>query len=211
MDGLYVKICGLSAPETLAAAVDAGANAVGFVFAPGSPRTVAPELAKALVANVPARVETVGVFRNQPLETVIDMARRSGVGTVQFHGDEPYSDVEALHAEGFKSLRAFSLEGYRALAESERVRWELERILLDAIEPGAGLTFDTSELLASPPTGPWILAGGLNPVNVGGLVHRLAPAGVDVSSGVESSRGTKDVGLIREFVAAARSEPNTHV
>ncbi|MDO5745860.1 MAG: phosphoribosylanthranilate isomerase [Micrococcaceae bacterium] len=209
MDGLYVKICGLSTPATVAAAVEAGASAVGFVLAPGSPRTVTPELARALVANVPARVETVGVFRNQPLETVLDMARRSGVGTVQLHGDEPYSDVEALHSEGFRSLRAFPIDGYRALEAAQRVRWESGRILLDAIEPGAGLTFDASELLASPPAAPWILAGGLTPVNVGELVRRLAPTGVDVSSGVESSRGTKDVDLIRKFIAAARSESTT--
>ena len=202
---LYVKICGLRTPETVAAAVAAGASAVGFVFAPGSPRTIEPERVKALVAQVPSHVETVGVFRNQRVAEVVDMARRAGVGTVQLHGDEPYSDIEALHAQGFATLRAFSIDGYRALDEADRKRWEAGRILLDAVEPGAGVTFDSAELVAAPPTGTWILAGGLNPGNVAHLVDTLRPAGVDVSSGVESSRGTKDVALIEEFVAAARS------
>ena len=201
---LYVKICGLSTPATVEAAVAAGANAVGFVFAPGSPRTVDPELVKMLVAQVPGNVETVGVFRNQPLDQVIDMAERAGVGTVQLHGDEPFSDVQALHERGFATLRALSIDAYRALAEAERDLWETERILLDAVEPGAGVTFDASELLAAPPAGTWILAGGLNPGNVAHLVETLHPAGVDVSSGVESSRGTKDIGLIQAFIAAAR-------
>lgn len=202
---LYVKICGLRTPETVAAAVDAGANAVGFVFAPDSPRTVEPEIVKDLVAHVPEHVETVGVFRNQPVQEVIDIARRAGVGTVQLHGDEPYADIEALHAQGFATLRAFSIDAYRALEDADRSRWEAGRILLDAVEPGAGVTFDASELLAAPPAGTWILAGGLNPGNVAHLVGTLRPAGVDVSSGVESSRGTKDVGLIEAFIAAART------
>lgn len=202
---LYVKICGLSTPDTVAAAVAAGADAVGFVFAPGSPRTVGPELAKDLVAQVPEHVETVGVFRNQPLGEVIDIARRAGVGTVQLHGDESHEDIEALHARGFATLRAFSIDGYRALQDPERRRLEAGRILLDAVEPGAGVTFDASELVAAPPAGTWILAGGLNPGNVARLVGTLRPSGVDVSSGVESSRGTKDAGLIRAFIAAARS------
>lgn len=201
----YIKICGLSTPETVEAAVLVGANAVGFVFAPGSPRTVAPEIAKNLIARVPQDVETVGVFRNQPLDTVIDMARRSGVRTVQLHGSEPHSDIQALQREGFATLRALSFDDYRALGESEQELWAAERILLDAVEPGAGVTFDATALLNSPPKGPWILAGGLNPQNVAGLVRTLRPSGVDVSSGVESSRGTKDVALIKAFIAAARS------
>ena len=202
---LYVKICGLRTPATVSAAVAAGANAVGFVFAPGSPRTIEPDLVRALIAQVPEHVETVGVFRNQPMVEVIDIARQAGVGTVQLHGDESYEDVEELHAQGFATLRAFSIEGYRALDDAERSRWETGRILLDAVEPGAGVTFDATELVAAPPAGTWIRAGGLNPGNVAQLVGTLRPAGVDVSSGVESSRGTKDVALIEAFIAAARS------
>ena len=205
MPQLYVKICGLSTPETVLAAVDAGANAIGFVFAPGSPRTVSPELVRTLIAAVPKDVETVGVFRNQPIDEVLDLARRSNVGTIQLHGVEPYADLEAVMNAGFSTLRAFSIDDYRALDDTERTRWEAGRILLDAVEPGAGVTFDAADLLEVPPAGTWILAGGLNPSNVAVLIDQLKPAGVDVSSGVESSRGVKDSTLIREFIAAARS------
>lgn len=204
---MYIKICGLQTVETVAAAVDAGADAIGFVFAPGSPRTVTAELAAELGRTVPAGVETVGVFRNQPIDGVVETARRSGVTTVQLHGDEPLADMARLHAEGFRTLRAFSANAYNSLPGDERPAWDSERLLLDAVEPGAGETFDASVLVNGAPHGFWLLAGGLNPANVATLAASLKPAGVDVSSGVESSRGVKDVGLIRAFIRAARTTP----
>ncbi|MBP2414713.1 phosphoribosylanthranilate isomerase [Arthrobacter stackebrandtii] len=201
---MYVKICGLQTAETVAAAVDAGADAVGFVFAPGSPRTVTAELAAELVVQVPAGVETVGVFRNQPLSEVLDTARRAGVSTVQLHGDESLADMHQAKAAGFRTLRAFSAEAYNAITAAEKQAWDAERLLLDAVEPGAGVTFDAA-MLHSVPSGFWLLAGGLTPGNVAALASSLKPNGVDVSSGVESSRGIKDAALIRAFVRAARS------
>lgn len=204
---MYVKICGLQTVDTVAAAVDAGTDAVGFVFAPGSPRTVTAELAAQLGRTVPEGVETVGVFRNQPIDEVVDTARRAGVTTVQLHGDEPLADMARLHADGFRTLRAFSANAYNSLSGDERLAWDSERLLLDAVEPGAGETFDAAVLVNGAPNGFWLLAGGLNPANVASLAASLKPAGVDVSSGVESSRGVKDVGLIRAFIHAARSTP----
>jgi phosphoribosylanthranilate isomerase len=205
MAEMYVKICGLQTAETVAAAVGAGASAVGFVFAPGSPRTVEVELAARLVRGVPDGVETVGVFRNQPLGEVLSTARLAGLTTVQLHGSEPLADVERLRGEGFRTLRAFSAAAYASLEAGERSAWESERILLDAVEPGAGVAFDTAELQGGTPQGFWLLAGGLNPGNVARLAAAMHPSGVDVSTGVESSRGTKDAGLIRDFIEAARS------
>lgn len=118
---MYVKICGLQTTETVAAAVDAGADAIGFVFAPGSPRTVTAELAAELGSTVPERVETVGVFRNQPIDEVVATARRAGVTTVQLHGDESLADMARLHGEGFRTLRAFSANAYNALPGDERL------------------------------------------------------------------------------------------
>ncbi|TJY66399.1 phosphoribosylanthranilate isomerase [Arthrobacter sp. CAU 1506] len=200
----YVKICGLRTPEAVTAAVDAGADAIGFVFAPGGPRTVTAAAARALGEAVPAEVETVGVFRNQPIGEVIETARAAAVSTVQLHGDEPLSDLRLLEDAGFRTLRAFSAEDYSALPDDEKADWETGRILLDAVEPGAGVTFDPTAIQAQPPRGYWLLAGGLTPANVGMLVAALRPQGVDVSSGVESSRGVKDIGLIRDFVHAAK-------
>lgn len=205
MAKLYVKICGLRTAEMVAAAVDAGADALGFIFVPGSARTVDAGLVRELVADVPETVETVGVFRNQPLDDVLETARAAGVTTIQLHGDESLAEIRRLRQEGFRTLRAFSARAYVALSDGERADWEPERILLDAVEPGAGVTFDASTLSGKTPAGTWLLAGGLTPGNVAGLVRAAKPHGVDVSSGVESIRGVKDAGLIRGFITAARS------
>lgn len=204
MNERYVKICGLSTSETVAAAVDAGADALGFVFAPGSARTVEPELVRELVSAVPAGIETVAVFRNQDIDVVLATAEAAGVGTIQLHGDESWADIDSARAAGFATLRAFSAPAYAALDDVQRAAWVGERILLDAVDPGAGQTFDPSVLAGRGPEGFWLLAGGLGVDNVASLLGASGASGVDVSSGVESSRGVKDVGLIRSFIAAVR-------
>lgn len=205
MAGMYVKICGLRTVETIAAATEAGADAVGFVFAPGSPRTISADAAAALGRGVPPVVETVGVFRNQPIGEVLATAHRARLTTVQLHGDESLADIARLRLEGFRTLRAFSAAAYSALDAEARLAWESERILLDAVEPGAGVAFDPGTLEAGTPPGFWLLAGGLTAENVGQLASAARPSGVDVSSGVESSRGVKDARLIRDFIGAVRA------
>jgi len=204
---MFIKICGLSNPDTLRAAVRGGADAAGFVLAPGYPRSISPEQAAELVALVPAEVETVAVFRDQPLRTILDGATRAGVRTVQLHGSEPREFVHAVESAGFGVLRAFSAEAFTAMGPEEREFWESRRILLDAVSPGEGVPFDPALLEGARPRGHWLLAGGLNAGNVAGLVQRLGPDGVDVSSGVEESRGVKSVELIEEFLRVARALP----
>lgn len=201
---MFVKICGLREPESLAAAIDGGADAVGFVFAPGSPRTVDAATVRGLLASVPASVLTVGVFRKQTIEEVIVTARAAGVSVVQLHGGEPLSDFERLQAEGFGTIRALSIDEYRLEFERDPAGLNAHRLLVDAPVPGAGAPFDTSVLREHPPHGDWLLAGGLDPHNVTELIAAAHPLGVDVSSGVESTRGTKDPARIRAFIAAAR-------
>lgn len=205
MSERFVKICGLRTPDMVAAAVDGGADALGFIFAPGSARTVDAATVRALVAGVPDTVETVAVFRNQPLAVVLETAREAAVTTVQLHGDEPLEDLRQVQAAGFRTLRALSATAFTAWPASERAAWAGERILLDAVEPGAGQTFDASALADRAPEGFWLLAGGLTPGNVGALLAGSGASGADVSSGVESSRGVKDAGLIRDFIRAART------
>ncbi len=205
-DGLmFVKICGLREPATLRAAIDGGADAVGFVMAPGSPRTISPADAHALVALVPYGIETVGVFRSQSIDEVLAMAAAAGVQTIQFHGHEPIADLDRARAQGYGVIRALSVPEYLAELEADPDRMGDYRLLLDAPIPGAGIPFDPSLLLTHRPAGPWLLAGGLTPGNVAALIDQVRPGGVDVSSGVESSRGVKHVGLIADFIAAARS------
>lgn len=196
---MFVKVCGLRTPETVDAAVEAGADAVGFVFAPGSVRLIDAASAAALVARVPDGVETVGVFRSQPIDEVLRLARASAVSTIQLHGDEPDGHFAAAAEAGFRTIRAISAARFTASGHAGS-----ERLLIDATVPGSGATFDPAELPV-PPSTSWLLAGGLRPDNVAGLIAAFGPSGVDVSSGVESSPGVKDSAAIRSFIAAARS------
>lgn len=185
-------------------AVAHGADAVGFVFAE-SVRKVTSELASELIIRVPSAVETVGVFREQPIDEVIATARAAGVSTIQFHGRESVTDLRRAQDEGFRTLRAFGVDEFLALSEVDRAAWAGERLLVDAVEPGGGTTFDPQLIEQGTPTGWWLLAGGLTPENVGDLIARLRPSGVDVSSGVELQRGVKSLERIAAFLAAARA------
>ncbi|MGV8969811.1 MAG: phosphoribosylanthranilate isomerase [Microbacteriaceae bacterium] len=204
MSGIFVKICGITTSDAAAAVADSNADAIGFVFAPGSPREIAPEHARSLAAELPSSIETVGVFRNQPIDVVLRMASLVGLTTVQLHGDEGDAEFDRLRAEGFDTIRALSIDDYRRLTLAGGVRAD-DRLLVDAVSPGGGATFTPSLLESVVLPDFWILAGGLTPHNVVELVRTVHPGGVDVSSGVEASRGIKDPALIRAFVDAARS------
>jgi phosphoribosylanthranilate isomerase len=198
----WVKICGLRTSETVDAVVEAGADAIGFVLAPESPRYIRPSEVATLMSSIPTTVETVAVVRNQSIDDVIEWAHIAGVVTVQLHGNEPDADAERLRDAGFGVIRAISVDDYRQRFDTLRPIGE--RLLIDAVEPGAGLRFDGSLLLERPPRGEWILAGGLDPQTVSGAIRLVRPAGVYVSSGVESSRGVKSVELIHAFVSEAK-------
>ncbi|GAA1079911.1 phosphoribosylanthranilate isomerase [Tsukamurella spumae] len=195
---MFVKVCGLRTAETVAAAVAASADAVGFVFAPGSVRLIDAGAAAPLVAAVPEGVETVGVFRGQPIDEVLRLARAAGVDTIQLHGDEPDDHFVRAAAAGFATIRAISAARYTASGHAGS-----ERLLIDATVPGSGAAFDPADLPV-PPDADWLLAGGLRPDNVAELIAAFGPSGVDVSSGVESAPGVKDPARIRAFIAAAR-------
>lgn len=184
-------------------AVEAGADAIGFVYHPASPRHVGPEQIRSMVGalgDVP--VETVLVVRGREIGEVLDVARAGGVRTIQFHGGEPDSDLLAAAEAGFGVIRARSLAEH--LAEHDAEPATGARLMLDAPEPGAGRLMHVPDRAQLPGT-PWILAGGLNPGNVRAQIENLHPHGVDVSSGVESARGVKDHEKIRQFVAAVRT------
>src|SRR5699024_12540996 len=181
----------------------AGAGGAGLVAA--CARTVHQVQGRRLLPRVARGVEAVRLCRNQPLDVVLVGARAAGVQTVELHGHEPDSDVDALERDGFGTLRAFSAEAFAALPPAKREFWANRRLLLDAVNPGEGVPFDPALLHGGHPEGFWLLAGGLTPSNVGGLIGRLRPHGVDVSSGVEERRGVKYVRLIEQFIAAARA------
>lgn len=196
----FIKICGLRTARDVAAAVQAGADAVGFVFAE-SPRRVDAATARELAETVPPHVLTVGVFRRQPLEEVRALAEESRMRCVQLHGDEGSDYFTALRARGRTLVRAVAAQPERAQRCGE---FGEDMLLLDTPVPGSGESWNWAAPDFTPPRGRWLLAGGLTPGNVRDAVQAARPWGVDVSSGVERERGVKDPELIAAFVAAAR-------
>jgi phosphoribosylanthranilate isomerase len=198
---MYVKLCGLRTEADVAAAVDAGADAVGFVLS-ASVRQVDVDTARRLVREVPSGVLSIGVFSGVAAADVRRLAEASGIGAVQLHGDYPRSAFEEVGAVGVPLVRAVALKAdtdVRVGAYGEQM------LLLDSPVAGSGHRWDLAALDGARPEGNWLLAGGLGVDDVAEAVAQARPWGVDVSSGIEVSRGVKDHGLMREFVAAARS------
>ncbi|MEM6392578.1 MAG: phosphoribosylanthranilate isomerase [Planctomycetota bacterium] len=221
MQRTRIKICGLKDSASIDAAVFAGVDAVGLVFVAASPRAVDPERAAGLVSRLPAMVEPVGLFVDEPVEAVAGLIERVGLRTVQLHGREGPGYVRRLKAgrPGLKVIKALSFEADEVGPTLEVWRGEhqlVDALLWDAppsggLTGGTGHTLDWAALAALRDTGrleglpPMILAGGLTPENVGDAVFRLRPYAVDVSSGVESERGVKDSEKIAAFCAAVRA------
>jgi phosphoribosylanthranilate isomerase len=199
---LTVKICGLRTEASVDAAVAAGADAVGFVVAAGSPRFVDPETVRRLVEYTAGRAATVLVVKGLSPEVAASAAHGCGVDVLQVHGfDRP--QVERALALFPRVWRATSLgEGS---VDSSVDSWGEEILLIDSPRAGSGERWDLGALKLQRPTGSWLLAGGLDPENVAYAVAEAEPTGVDVSSGVESAPGIKDHVLIERFVANARS------
>lgn len=209
-----IKICGLTSPEDVMAAIEAGADALGFVFYRKSPRHVTPEAARALVAALPPFVAKVGLFVNAPPEEVVETAGFAGLSLLQFHGDETVEACAAMaEAARLPFIRAFRVGADtlpQDLVQCEKqyraASLRFSGLLLDSRSEaygGTGKVFNWS-LVSKEIAHRVVLSGGLNAQNVAGALRLVQPYAVDVSSGVESSRGVKDAGLIRAFVHAVR-------
>lgn len=194
---MFVKVCGLRTANDVAAAVESGADAIGFVFTE-SPRRVGAALARALAEEIPDEVLTVGVFKDIAPSAAAELAAESGVRAVQLHGGYPREAF--THFPGLRLIRATALTPDTDVAVGA---YGEDMLLLDSPVAGSGERWDLADL--RPPSGDWLLAGGLTPDNVATAIAEARPWGVDVSSGVESSRGVKDPALIRAFVAAAKA------
>ncbi|MEV8149563.1 phosphoribosylanthranilate isomerase [Arthrobacter sp. NPDC080073] len=198
---MFVKVCGLSTPESVQAAVESGADAVGFVLTK-SPREVSPDRARELLTHVPEGVAAVGVFRHEAAAEAVVTAREAGLEWVQLHGTRSPEDVKTVHDAGMRLIRAVTM----GAAPVEFEEWGEELLLIDAAVPGSGEAWDYSSVLKLALGGRhWLLAGGLTASNVGAAAREAKAWGVDVSSGVESSRGVKDLDLVRSFVQAAKA------
>lgn len=205
-----IKICGITTPADARAAAEAGADAIGLVFAEGSPRQVDLEQAKEIVGFLPALVEPVALFTEHSPEAMRQTALACGIRTLQLHG-EPLWHSAATELDDFRLIAVYEGDAQWHTRYSEGPA-PADMVLLDTPRDadgrfgGTGHTADWKTLAEkhaeSRPS--FLLAGGLTPDNVGEAIRTVRPWGVDVSSGVESSRGVKDHGLIRAFCEAVR-------
>lgn len=199
-----VKICGLTERKHVQAAVDAGADAIGFVFAPSS-REISVEDAKELVESIPKDILKIGVFVNATKETLHETYETVGLDYIQLHGEET---PEFIKAVGLPTIKAFSIKAKEDVEKASQ--YDVSYYLFDApgvlYKGGSGIPFDWNLLQDSGiPQEKLILAGGLHAGNVEEAIERVKPMMVDVSSGVEKDK-RKDEQLIRTFIKTVRDE-----
>jgi len=198
---MFVKICGITNEQDALLAVALGADALGFVFAP-SPRQVAPQRVKEIVRRLPQSVLTVGVFRDEHPQRVIDIVHEAGVFGAQLHGHESAANVAEVMVDikwVIKAVVAGSVEAQKA------DDYLTDLILVDSPNPGSGSGYEFDLLEQIPESVRVLLAGGLTADNVATAIAKVTPWGVDVSSGVEKSHGYKDPIKMKKFIENARS------
>lgn len=202
MSAVRSKICGITRIEDALAAVEAGADAIGFVFYPKSPRAVTVQQARAIIAALPPFISTVGLFVNASRCELNETLDAVPLDLLQFHGDETPEQCEGYHRPFIKALR---VQAGDDIAASCRLYSKASGILLDTfvsgVPGGTGETFDWA-LIPDGLEKPIILAGGLTSANVAQAIAQVRPYAVDVSGGVEKSKGIKDHDKIRAFMSA---------
>lgn len=199
-----VKICGITNLQDALMAVEAGADALGFVFFQGSSRNIFPEQAADVIRQLPPFVQTVGLFVNEELATVNAIADRCGLDVVQLHGEESPDYCVGVKR---RVIKAFRVKDDSVLDEMSH--YHVAACLLDAWSPaargGTGTTFNWDiAARATATSNSIILAGGLTPENVAGAIAAVKPYAVDVSSGVESAPGKKDAGMVNRFIRSCK-------
>ncbi len=219
-----IKICGLTREEDVESVLEAGVDALGFVFYSSSPRFVSPERARQLINLCPAWVSTVGLFVNSSREEILRTSDISGINQIQLHGDESVNDCKKLFRPVVKAIRIPTKKNpnkldydnmLNQLIESKRYLEFCSAVLLDADSPsfgGSGKSFDWNVLnqVGSIFGRKWVLSGGLNEKNILSAINLYKPPSIDVSSGVETTqngstiKGVKDREKIKVFVNKIR-------
>ncbi len=203
-----IKVCGITNLDDALSAVEAGADALGFVFYSQSPRSIDSESAREIVRILPPLVTSVGVFVNEQIEKVQEIAKYCFLDLLQFHGEESPEYCEWFSG---RVVKAFRVQDSIPMAEMKR--YDVSGFLLDTyskdLHGGTGVSFDWSLVRESVMQKPVVLAGGLTPESVGEAIEKVHPYAVDVSSGVESSLGCKAPEKIRQFVRAVREADAT--
>lgn len=204
-----VKICGIKTPDAMTAALEGGAAFVGFLFEPNRPCTIEPEVAAYLSSYVPENVTTVGVFQNPSDAQLYASLAQGRIDMIQLHGEESTERVlDVKKTFGRPVMKALSLKTPEDTALIKTYEAVADWLLFDAAQGGSGKTFDWALLRQycdnNAIARPWMLAGGLNAGNIAQALSLLSPDALDVSSGVEASRGVKDPEKIRAFIETAK-------
>jgi phosphoribosylanthranilate isomerase len=199
---VFVKICGITSEEDALLAVAMGADALGFVLAPGSRRLIRPDAVRDIIKRLPPETVTVGVFRDERPERLVETVHHIGLTGAQLHGREPLSEVRWVRQRVKFVVQAFAA-GDPAL--SAAANGPADVILVDSPDPGSGRVFDWRLAEGAPSGVRILLAGGLTSHNVADAISLVRPWGVDVSSGVEVAAGRKDPRKLRQFIEAARA------
>ncbi len=199
-----IKICGITNIDDALAAVDFGADALGFVFFEGSPRYLSYNKAVSIIETLPSFITTVGVFVNERPDQIERVINLTGIDVIQLHGDEP-PEMCKTSRRIIKAIRVRSLENLEPL---KNYREKVSAFLLDtftlSVFGGTGQKFNWDIALDAKQFGRIILAGGLTPENIEGAIRYVRPYGVDVSSGVESEKGKKDHKKMKLFIERAK-------
>lgn len=201
---MFVKICGITREADALLAVAMGADAVGFIFAP-SKRQVAPTVVRDIVRRLPPEILTVGVFRDEAPDRVVDIVNSTGLRAAQLHGRESADATRSVRSRVPVVIKAFSAEDS---ALDRVVDFGADAILVDSATPGSGRVFDWALAERRAAEHRMILAGGLDPDNVAAAIAQVGPWGVDVASGVEDERGEpgqKDARKVKAFIEAAKA------
>jgi phosphoribosylanthranilate isomerase len=206
MSSTRVKICGITREADARAAAAAGADAIGLVFYPGSPRAVSLEQAKKIVENVPPFVTIVALFVDEPADVVMRTLELIPIDVIQFHGDETPEFCAQFSRPWIKALRMKpGLDVAREFGQFAGARGVLLDTWQEGKPGGTGHAFDWSLVSSDNYSLPLVLAGGLHAENVAAAITTVRPAAVDVSGGVESAPGIKDAAKMRRFISAVRS------
>jgi phosphoribosylanthranilate isomerase len=199
---VFVKICGSTSEEDALLAVAMGADAVGFIFAP-SPRQIAPQKVADIVKRLPVDITTVGVFRDEAAQRVVDIVQHTGLRAAQLHGFESPNESRWIRQRIRTVIKVFP-PGDPRLEHADD--WGADVIMIDSPGGGgSGEVFDWTLAEGAPSNRRILLAGGLNHTNVAEAIRTVRPWGVDVATGVESSPGHKDARKLKAFIDAARA------
>ena len=195
---IFTKICGITNLEDALASIEAGVDALGFIFYPKSPRYIAPTEAFKIIKSIPEKIKTVGVFVNESRNHIQEIIIETGINVLQLHGDESPEDCQYSNTEVWKGVRINSESELSTLNQ-----FKVDAFVFDAFQPdiygGTGTMCDWDIAKVAAKTQKVLLSGGLNPENIIDAITRVNTFGVDVNSGVESSPGKKDFGKIKQL------------